>query len=150
MAPLTKSEYQTQASFRHAIRRFLRYSEDTAREAGITPQQYQLLLVIKGTDKQDWMTITEIADLLQIRHHSAVELCQRAQQIDLISMSRNSVDRRQVCVTLTDKGEEILDQVASKNRAKLEALKDDIIQMFVGKVSPYLLVLSATNYLIAW
>lgn len=133
MSNFSKEDYKAQALFRHAIRRFLRLSEDNSREAGITPQQYQLLLAIKGMDNRDWATVSELANSLQLRHHSAVGLCQRAEQIGLVNIIRDTQDKRSVRVYLTEQGETLLATIAIKNRSELENLKDDIVKLFIGK-----------------
>ncbi|MEO6753630.1 MAG: helix-turn-helix domain-containing protein, partial [Chthoniobacteraceae bacterium] len=74
---LSKSQYEVLAAFRFALRRFLRFSEDAATAAGITPQQHQALLAIKGFPARDRVTVGELAERLQIRHHSAVGLIDR-------------------------------------------------------------------------
>ncbi|MEW6731435.1 MAG: MarR family transcriptional regulator [Acidobacteriota bacterium] len=132
MALLSKQDYQAHANFRYAIRRFLRTSEKNARAAGITPQQYQLLLTIKGTEGRDWATISEVAESLQILHHAAVGLCIRAEQSGLIAKAPNNADRRQVCLVLTDKGEHILTHVAIANRRELQNIREDILQLFLA------------------
>lgn len=133
MSTLTKEEYQDLASFRYAIRRFLRYSEDNSRLAGITPQQYQLLLAIKGMNGRDWATVSELAESLQLRHHSVAGLCRRAEQIGLITMARDLEDRRQVRVHLTKQGEAALATIAEKNRQELELMRNDITALFLKK-----------------
>src|SRR3954468_381134 len=83
-APLRKQEFEALAQFRFGIRRYLRFSEETVRRDGLTPQQYQLLLVLKGFPGRDWATVREVADRLQLRHHSVVELVNRAQGEGLV------------------------------------------------------------------
>jgi DNA-binding MarR family transcriptional regulator len=133
MSQLSKEDYKAQAAFRHALRKFLRVSENNSRDAGVTPQQYQLLLAIKGMSNRDWATISELAKSLQILHHSTVGLCQRAEQIGLVSIKRDTDDKRQVRVYLTQHGEDILAAVATKNRNELEKLKEDIIRLFMDR-----------------
>ncbi|MEW6733762.1 MAG: helix-turn-helix domain-containing protein [Acidobacteriota bacterium] len=133
MEELSKEDYKAQATFRYAIRRFLRLSENNARAAGITPQQYQLLLAVKSMEDRDWATVSEIAESLQILHHSTVGLCKRAEQLKLIKMARHDLDRRQVCVYLTKRGEKILASIAKKNRLELERMREDITQLFLKK-----------------
>src|ERR1017187_10959937 len=75
--PLVKSEYETLAAFRYALRQFMRFSEAAAREAGITAQQHQALLAVKGFPGRDRVTVGELAERLQLRHHSTVGLVDR-------------------------------------------------------------------------
>src|SRR5215213_1218666 len=83
-APLPKQDFEAMARFRFGIRRYLRFSEETVRSHGVTPQQYQLMLALKGFPGRDWAVVREIADRLQLRHHSVVELVNRAQSQGLV------------------------------------------------------------------
>src|SRR6476469_7460790 len=84
VAPLTKQEFAALARFRFGIRRYLRFSEEVVRDHGLTPQQYQLLLTLKGFPGREWATVRELADRFQLRHHSVVELVDRAQGQGLV------------------------------------------------------------------
>lgn len=117
--PIRKEELVRLAQFRAAIRRFLRFSESAARAAGLTPQQHQLLLAIKGTPDRDWATLSEIAEALQIRHSAAVGLANRAEAAGLIRRSAHPEDRRRVCASLTPKGEAILARLAAEHKREL-------------------------------
>src|SRR5437660_7515123 len=99
---IDKADYESLHQFRHAIRRFLRFSEEGARAAGLTPQQHQLLLAVKGQHGRDWATITDLAESLQIRHHAAVGLVDRCERASLVARSQDPHDRRQVRVSLTE------------------------------------------------
>jgi DNA-binding MarR family transcriptional regulator len=116
---ITQAEYQALAEFRHQLRRFLRFSEQAARDAGLEPQQHQLLLVIKGLPEGRTATVGELAERLQIQHHSAVELVNRMVERDLIERSRDEVDQRRVLVTLTPYGEEVLKKLSLLHRTEL-------------------------------
>src|SRR5215475_9034919 len=98
---LSLSAYRNLAEFRHQIRKFIRYSEDAAREHGIEPQQHQLLLAIKGLPAAKLPTIGELADRLQIRHHSAVELINRMADRGVVLREPAPEDRREVLIRLT-------------------------------------------------
>ncbi len=74
---LTKREYETLAAFRFSLRQFLRFSEEAAKSEGTTPQQYLALLAIKGYPGREWATVGELAERLQVQHHSAVGLVDR-------------------------------------------------------------------------
>jgi len=104
---LKLSDYQALAEFRYQIRRFLRFSEDAARGAGLEPQQHQLLLVVKGMPGGHAARIADLAERLQIRHHSAVELVDRLAARGLVIRSMGD-DRREVYVQLSPRGEAIL------------------------------------------
>jgi DNA-binding MarR family transcriptional regulator len=111
MAPLSEvsnREYRALAEFRYQIRRFLRFSEEAARLAGVEPQQHQLLLAVKGLPDGARGTISEIAERLQIQHHSTVELVDRLVKRGYVQRRRDGADRRQVLLEVTAKGEKIL------------------------------------------
>ncbi len=114
-------DYRALAEFRYQIRRFLRFSEDAARAAGLEPQQHQLLLAVKGLPEGKEPTIGELADRLQIRHHSVVELIDRLESRGLARRQRSSEDRRKVRVELTPDGERILESLTVEHRNELEA-----------------------------
>jgi DNA-binding MarR family transcriptional regulator len=121
--PLTKADFEALARFRFGIRRYLRFSEETVRELGLTPQHYQLLLALKGFPDREWATVRELADRLQLRHHSVVELVNRAQQHGLVERSPHPEDARAVRVLLTAQGEEILSRLGSLHRDELRRLR---------------------------
>lgn len=120
--PLTKQDFEALARFRSGIRRYLRFSEEIVRRHGVTPQQYQLLLALKGFPERDWATVRELADRLQLRHHSVVELVNRAQGQGLVDRAAHPEDGRAVRVVLTDDGEEILGRLSALHRDELRRL----------------------------
>ncbi len=103
-----KLDYTALAEFRYQIRRFLRFSEEAARAAGVEPQQHQLLLAMKGLPRGLQPTIGNLAERLQIQHHSAVELVNRLERAGLVERHRGEHDRREVLVQLSAKGERLL------------------------------------------
>ena len=106
-------DYQALAEFRHQIRRFLHFSEQAARRAGLEPQQHQLLLALRGwADANEAASIGALAERLQIQHHSAVELVDRLEGRGLVTRSRAPSDRRQVLIRLTGRGEGELAKLA--------------------------------------
>lgn len=122
MAPRASSfqpNYRAMAEFRYQIRRFLRFSEQAARAAGLEPQQYQLLLALKGMGDESDHRIGEIAERLQIQHHSTVELVDRLTRRALVRRRRSNADRREVLLDLTAKGEKLLQELALHHRAEL-------------------------------
>jgi DNA-binding MarR family transcriptional regulator len=122
MAPRANSfqpNYRAMAEFRYQIRRFLRFSEQAARAAGLEPQQYQLLLALKGMGDESDHRIGEIAERLQIQHHSTVELVDRLTRRGLVRRRRSSEDRREVLLELTSKGEKLLQELALHHREEL-------------------------------
>src|SRR5690349_14187913 len=95
------------AWFRYALRKFLRFSEQAARSCGVTPQQHQLLLGIAGYTSRRKATISELAEFLQERHNSVVELVGRAARRSLVRKVHDTRDRRCVLVSLTSRGEAV-------------------------------------------
>ena len=120
--PLTKQDFEALARFRFGIRRYLRFSEDTVRSHGVTPQQYQLMLALKGFPGRDWAVVRELADRLQLRHHSVVELINRAQTQELVRRCTDPDDARAVRVVLTDQGEELLGRLSALHRDELRRM----------------------------
>lgn len=120
---LRDSEYRQLADFRYAIRSFLEFSEQAARTAGITPQQHQALLAIRGTVSEEGANLGFIADRLRVRHHSAVELVNRLVTAKLVSRNEDAEDRRRVVVTLTPKAEKILQSLSATHIEELRRLK---------------------------
>ena len=119
---LSKSQYENLAAFRYALRQFLRFSEDAAKRANLTPQQHQTLLAIKGFPGRDTVTVSELAERLQLRHHSTVELLDRLADLKLIVRAQSFVDRRQVNVHLTTRGEQVLDKLSSAHEEQLRRI----------------------------
>lgn len=116
----TRTPYGVLASLRHAMRRFLMVSEQNAQRAGLPPQQYNALLGIKvGYPGREAITIRELADHLQIRHHSAVELADRLEAADLIVRQTSASNRRHVEVLLTPAGEKFLHELSRDNIEEL-------------------------------
>ena len=117
---LTSPEYVALAEFRYQLRRYLRYMEGEARAAGHHPQQYQLLLAIKGLPAPRVPTVSILAERMQLNHNSMVELADRCEKRGLIRRIRESAnDRRQVTLAITTDGEKVLRQQASASREEL-------------------------------
>jgi DNA-binding MarR family transcriptional regulator len=108
---ITDIDYLSLAEFRYQIRRFLHFSEQMSRAAGMEPQQHQLLLALRG-QPEGKAGIGALAERLQIQHHSTVELVDRLEDRGLVSRSRAPADRRQVQVNLTALGERELEKLA--------------------------------------
>jgi DNA-binding MarR family transcriptional regulator len=115
------------AWFRYELRKFLRFSENASRAAGITPQQHQLLLGIAGFTGRGWATISELAEFLQERHNAVVMLVERAVARGLVHKSQGTRDRRFIRVTMTAQGEAILKRIARLNQAELRRVKRELI-----------------------
>ncbi len=129
MAKISKADYETLASFRYAVRQFLHFSEEVAESVGLTPQQHQALLAIRGFPGRDRVTVGELAERLQIRHHSAVGLVDRLVTQQLVTREAAENDRRQVYVALTSRGLSILEQLSAVHRAELRRIGPQINQL---------------------
>lgn len=125
---LSRERYQALAEFRYQVRRFQRFSDEAARAADLEPQQHQILLAIKGSDTES-MTIGELAERLQIQHHSAVELVARAASRGLVTRERGETDRRQVFVRLTPAGEDALRELSSTHHRELLSAAPELIRV---------------------
>jgi len=127
-ARLSKAEYKSLAAFRYSLRVFLRFSEVEVHKAGLTPQQYQALLAIKGFPGREWVTITELSERVQLLHQSVVGLVMRLTQARLIAKHHDSSDRRFVRLTLTPKGEAILERLAVAHQKQLRRLSPKLLK----------------------
>ncbi|HLQ34940.1 MAG TPA: MarR family transcriptional regulator [Chloroflexota bacterium] len=123
---INKADFEAMAEYRYAMRRFLRFSEEAAREAGITPQQYQLMLAIKGYPGREYANITELAERMQLDHHSTVGLIDRTEERGLVQREHDQTDRRQVNIRLTPDGELLLGQLAHVHREQLRRMREDL------------------------
>src|SRR5689334_5220469 len=119
---LSKAQYELLAAFRYALRRFLHFSEAAATAAGITPQHHQALLAIKGFPGRDHVTVGELAERLQLRHHSAVGLVNRLVARRLVTRRRDAIDRRQVHLVLSARGQSLLEEVSTAHKEQLRRL----------------------------
>ncbi len=116
---LSKKDYESLSAFRYALRRFLRFSEEAAEAVGLTPQQHQALLAIKGFPGRDRVTNGELAERLQVRHHSVVGLVNRLEAQGLIVREQGASDRREFYITLTARGAELLERLTAVHQEEL-------------------------------
>jgi DNA-binding MarR family transcriptional regulator len=133
---LKDGDYKALAEFRYQIRRFLHFSEQAARAAGLEPQQHQLLLSIKGLPLGKKPTVGVLAERMQLAHHSTVELIDRLEERGLVERRRDETDRRQVLVQITAAGEEILAELSLHHFDELGSVGPTLVQVlntFVGK-----------------
>ncbi len=117
---LTLGEYQRLAEIRHQIRRYLHVGEMAARMLGLEPRQHQMLLAIKGMPAGVRPNVGEVAERLQIEHHSAVELVNRLAAAGHVRREHESGDRREVLLVLTAKGSRVLGELAEHHLWELE------------------------------
>ncbi len=125
---ISSVDYQSLAEFRHQIRRFLTFSEREARAAGLESQQHQLLLAIKGLPKGQRPTIGTLADRLQVRHHTAVELVDRLVDKRLATRRRSDVDGREVLIQVTTRGEQLLRRLSLAHRDELRSVAPSLVR----------------------
>jgi DNA-binding MarR family transcriptional regulator len=128
-------DYTALADFRYEIRRFLIFSENAARAAGIEPHQHQALLVIKGLPPNHIATVGVLAERLQIQHHSAVELTDRLESNGLIRRARSQADRREVLLGLTLRGEKLLQKLTVAHRAELQLLGPKLLAVLESAIA---------------
>ena len=125
---ITLSQYQSLAEFRYQLRRFLHFSEQAARSVGLEPQQHQLLLTLKGLPQGRPATVSEVAERLQIQHHSTVELIDRMVDKNLLERSRDENDQRKVIIHLTLYGEEVLRKLSLLHRIELRSSGPELVR----------------------
>jgi DNA-binding MarR family transcriptional regulator len=116
---LTLADFESLAELRYQIRRFLHFSEQASREAGLEPRQHQLMLTLKGLPPGTRPRIGELAERMQIQHHSAVELANRLAAGGYVRRHRGGEDRREVLLALTPKGERVLRELSLHHKAEL-------------------------------
>ncbi|KZM72748.1 MarR family winged helix-turn-helix transcriptional regulator [Nocardia terpenica] len=122
MTELAHADYASLLEFRTALRRFERWSEQQARQVGLTPAQHQLLLAIKGHAGEAGPTIRDVADSLVLRHHSVVGLVDRAVQAELVARVPDATDSRAVRLVLTRAGERCLGALSELHLTELQRL----------------------------
>jgi DNA-binding MarR family transcriptional regulator len=128
LAKLSAHEYLALAEFRHQLERFLQRRRRAAREAGLQPKQYQLMLAVKGMPKNRRSTVGELAERLQIQNHSVVELVDRLEKRNYIERHRDLGDRRVVRLTLTPAGEAVLRKLVAASLAELRAETPELLR----------------------
>lgn len=114
-------DYEVLARFRFQLREFLAFSEAAALEAGLTPQQHQALLAIKGFQRSDAVSVGDLARFLFIKSHTAGELVNRMTRLGLLSRTVDDSDGRRVLLRLTRKGEQHLRQLSEAHLAELQS-----------------------------
>jgi len=127
-------DFTAMAELRYQIRRFLRFSETAARQAGIEPQQHQLLLAVKGLPKNLKPTIGVLAERMQLQHHSTVELVDRLADRGFLLRLRATDDRRQVLVKLTRDGEEFLKTLSLHHLHELQSSGPKFVMILQGLI----------------
>lgn len=122
-------DYKALAKFRYQLRVFLAFSETAAARQGLTPQQHQALLAIKGFDGPDLTSVGDLARALLIRHHTAVELATRMKRLGLIDRSADARDARRVLLKLTAHGERKLQALSAIHLEELGAVGPTLVSI---------------------
>lgn len=130
-------DYQALAEFRYQLRRFIHFSEQKAREIGLEPQQHQLLLAVKGLPRGRKATIGEIAERLQIQHHSTVELVDRLSERNLVERQRDAEDHRRVIVHLTQEGEKLLKRLSDTTMSEMRTTAPALVEALSVLIHPH-------------
>jgi len=128
-AQMFPEDYDALASFRYSLRKFLSFSRRAlAEKAQLTPEQYELLLALKAFSGNTGLTISDLSERLQVKHHSAVSLVDKLEDLRFVQRARGTVDRRQVFVNLTPAGSRILAKVAVLHRVEMRARSPEMIE----------------------
>ena len=125
---MSAAEFRALAEFRYRIRIFLIGSEEAARKAGLEPQQYALMLALRGLPVGLEPSIRELAERLQLRHHSVVELVDRLERRQFLRRERSRSDRRQVILHLTSRGERVLTRLAKQRILELRTAAPALVE----------------------
>jgi DNA-binding MarR family transcriptional regulator len=128
----TRRDFEHLLAFRTSLRRFQRWSEDQARMAGLTHAQHQLLVAVRGHPGSEPPTVTDLANYLLLRHHSTVELVDRAETAGLVRRTADDRDARLVRVRLTPKGRRILNELTPAHLARLHTLASVLDELVAG------------------
>jgi DNA-binding MarR family transcriptional regulator len=127
-AILNSPDFETLASFRYHVRRFLRFSKDLLISEDLTPDQYQALLAIRASTSRGSLSIRDLAEQLQVRHHSTVGIVDQLVLRAAIVREVAPDDRRKILLTLTPKGEELIQRLAPPHHKELSRLSPEIIE----------------------
>ncbi|HEV7550256.1 MAG TPA: MarR family transcriptional regulator [Candidatus Angelobacter sp.] len=130
--PLTEPEYLALGEFRYQVRRFLRNMEEATRLLGANPQQYQLVLAVKGLPKETAPTISNLAERMQLNHNSMVELVDRCEENSLLRRTRSGEDRRQVSLSIMPEGETLLRKLGVAARQELQEKGPILVEAILG------------------
>ena len=131
---MTAAEFRALAEFRYRIRIYLNAGEEAARNAGLEPQQYQLMLALRGLPSGREPSIREVAERLQLRHHSVVELVDRLERRQFLRRERSRTDRRQVILHLTPRGEKVLTRLAKQRITELRTAAPALVRSLTAVI----------------
>src|SRR5437588_2464844 len=129
MPGMTPDDYDALTEFRYLLRKFLRFSKDFLRTtAGVNPEQYEALLAVKAFAAPVGLTISELSERLQVKHHSAVNIVDRLVERKLITREAGETDRRRRHVQLTAKGEKLIEELAPVHRKEIRMRSAEMIK----------------------
>jgi DNA-binding MarR family transcriptional regulator len=129
MAYLYPDDYEALAEFRYLLRKFFRFSKDLLRNTGdLNPEQYEALLAIKACAAPNGLTISQLSERLQVRHHSAVNIVDRLVEAKLVTREAGETDRRQRHVQLTAKGATLIEELAVAHRTEIRGRSTEMIK----------------------
>jgi len=128
---LSKREFEVLAAFRYKLREFLAYSEKASAAVGLTQQQYQALLAMRAHAGPEPLTISDLANQMLIKHHSAVGMVNRLEQQGMVRREEAPTDRRKVAIRLTDAGARVFQKLASMHIGELRRIAPDL-ECFFG------------------
>ena len=132
---LDTRDYAQLASFRHALRGFLHFSEAAAAQAGLTSQHYQAMLILRGWPDDRPVSINDLAQQLLIKHNSAVGLVDRLANEGLVARAPSTADRRKVELRLSSRGRQVLAKLAAMHRGELQRI-GPIMKRFFSELAP--------------
>jgi DNA-binding MarR family transcriptional regulator len=125
---VTLGDYRALAAFRYELRRFLAFSEQAARAAGIEPQQHQLLLAVGGLPQGERPNIRTLAERLCVQHHTTVALVDKLEERGLVTRQRSTEDKREVLVRLTSEGGRLLRELSRQHRQRLQSAGPEMVE----------------------
>ena len=127
---ITEEEYALLAEFRYALRKFMNFSKEEAKSVQLTPRQHQAMLAIRGFGtKTNPVTVGDVAEWLQIRHHSAVGLINRLEEQKLLRREHSENDKRKVNIVLTPEGNDILEKLTSVHKEEIRRIGPELRQL---------------------
>jgi DNA-binding MarR family transcriptional regulator len=133
---LHDAEYVALAEFRYQLRRFSRNMEEQVRNLGVNPQQYQVVLAVRGFPPGQVPTVGQLAERMQLNHNSMVELLDRCEQAGLLRRTRSHADRRQVTLAITGQGEELLRKLGAAAREELRESGPSLVKAVLRLTKP--------------
>jgi DNA-binding MarR family transcriptional regulator len=126
---LTEQDYHSLASVRYSLRKFLRFSKELlGKTAKLTPEQYEALLAIRVFSADEGLTIGELSERVQVRHHTAVSLTDKLAARRLLTKRKGTADRRYVYVKLTSAGTRVVSALAAAHRKEIRKHAPEMIK----------------------